>query len=86
MVFPISCRDSLRLRYAKDSKGHDFARSYPAQFGKVTEEEEVALLAAAAAMPFSVPRGARDWNRKRSGINRYAKDGKGVDFEATYKY
>lgn len=80
---PPSSRDALRLRYAKDSKGHDFSDTYPARFGSITPEDEVVLLESArSAVAKGVPRGARDWKL----VNRYAKDGKGVDFWGMYRY
>lgn len=82
-TFPLSCWDSLRLRYAKDSKGHGFAWSYPAQFGVLAPEEEQAQLAAAAAVPLSIPVGARDYKRR---FDRYSKDGRVWILRGTHRY
>jgi hypothetical protein len=83
---PPSSRDALRLRYAKDAKGHNFADAYEAKFGRITPEEEEALLESARLATNGTPRGARDWRLGTQVVNRYAKDAKGLDVWKTYRY
>ncbi len=85
---PTSSHDSLRrLRYAKDALGVDLSESYP-HYSLSAEDE--ALLLNDAAPSTVIPNSYQDFNKRQSQskklINRYAKDGKGLDFNTSYPY
>ena len=83
---PPSYQDSLtRLRYARDGKGHDFTQSYVKTAGAaLTEDDETRLLTQTKRT--QIPESWWGYKGESGQVNRYAKDGKGIDFSKSYRH